>query len=240
MLFISYARTDYYFAESLAFQLMHRGLISWLDAKDLEPGADWSEQLDAALDAAQCLLLVVSPDSLASRNVRKEWQRAQQQGKRIIAVLFRKQRLPEELGGAEVVDFRGAFTPALAELIARLSSAPAPEDVQRSHRQWMPRLWPPWVTGLAAVFAVFFAVSMRLFLGGDDWGPYLSMVNSSVAPLFDSVHPHLNPTYVAVPLSVLTFASYVKFTLLDFVFRRMGMTRLALTLVFMLCSMGIV
>jgi hypothetical protein len=39
--FISYSRKDYYFAESLAFNFVKRGIDAWLEAKDLVPGADW-------------------------------------------------------------------------------------------------------------------------------------------------------------------------------------------------------
>ena len=41
--FISYSRKGFYFAESLAFHLQHSSVLVWLDAKDLEPGADWDE-----------------------------------------------------------------------------------------------------------------------------------------------------------------------------------------------------
>lgn len=238
MIFISYSRSDYYFAESLAFQLMQHGLSPWLDAKDLAPGAEWAAQVDAALQAARCLVLVVSATSLNSDNVRNEWQQAQQQGTRIIAVLFRKRRLPAELQGVETVDFRGSFTPALEELIARLISAQTGENRERSHLQWVPRLLPPWVTVITGVFAFFFASVVGPFLVQDYWSAYLSMVNSTIVSSFDNPSPNLR--YITAPVSVLAFAAYIRFALLDFVFRRMGMTRLALTLLYIASTAGIV
>jgi hypothetical protein len=238
MIFISYSRRDYYFAESLAFQLMQRGLRPWLDAKDLAPGADWAAQVDTALQAARCLILVVSSTSLDSKNVRDEWRRAKEQGTRIIAVLFRKRRLPPELHGVEVVDFRGSFTPALEELSARLASAPTGEPRHRSHRPWSPRLLPPWVTGITGVFAFFLASVAGPFLVQNYWSAYLSMVHSIIVS--SQTNPLRNPTYITAPVSVLAFAAFIKFTLLDFVFRRMGMTRLALTFLYLVATAGLV
>ena len=119
-LFISYSRKDYYFAESLAFHLLRRGVPAWLDVKDLSPGGFWESDLEAALDAAACVVLVASPESVKSPNVRKEWERAKEQGKRIVVVVRRGARLAEELGNCEVVDFRGAFMPALGRFVERV------------------------------------------------------------------------------------------------------------------------
>jgi len=93
---------------------------AFLDVKDLEAGSDWEERLDAAIDDATALVLVASPDSLGSRNVRREWRRARDQGGRIVVAGFRGRRWTAELDGLEVVDFRGRFGPALRELAARL------------------------------------------------------------------------------------------------------------------------
>jgi len=67
--FISYSRKDYYFSESLTFSLIQRDVAAWLDVKDLQPGVDWEERLQSAIDNASHLVLVASPDSLRSPNV---------------------------------------------------------------------------------------------------------------------------------------------------------------------------
>src|SRR5215510_3282208 len=50
--FIRYSRKDYYFAESLTFSLIQRDVAAWLDVKDLQPGVDWEERLQSAIDNA--------------------------------------------------------------------------------------------------------------------------------------------------------------------------------------------
>ena len=152
--FISYSRRDYYFAESLALELMQQGVTVWLDVKDLEPGALWEHDLEDALDRASGVVLVASPDSMRTMNVRKEWERARGRGTRIVIACFRRTRLPAELTDCDVVDFRGAFRPALRELVACLS--PAPPGTPRGARRRLhsgPRL-PLSILALVLALAV--------------------------------------------------------------------------------------
>ena len=74
VVFISYSRKDFYFAESLAFHLDREGIPTWLDANHLAPGGDWAAEIDRALDEAQALVLVLTSDSMRSEYVRREWQ----------------------------------------------------------------------------------------------------------------------------------------------------------------------
>ena len=119
--FISYSRRDYYFAESLALHLMRRGVPVWFDVKDLDPGGLWEQDLDAALDRASAVVLVLSPDSMKTVNVRKEWMRARERGTRIVVAYFRGAKLPPELADCEIVDFRAGFTSPLNDLVSLLS-----------------------------------------------------------------------------------------------------------------------
>lgn len=124
--FISYSRRDYYFAESLAFHLSSCSLQPWLDTKDLTPGAQWPQQLNAAIDECDAFLLVASPSALASEYVTTEWQRARAAGKRIVLLgWYRRVELPQALQDCEWVDFRGRFGSALRRLVIALASGNA-------------------------------------------------------------------------------------------------------------------
>ena len=99
------------------------GIPAWLDATHLTPGADWAQSIEAALAGAGCVILVVSPDSVRSTQVRAEWQRARRHGQRIILALFRPAAIPDELSNAVVVDFRGRFKRGVNRLIDVVSNA---------------------------------------------------------------------------------------------------------------------
>ena len=208
-LFISYSRKDYYFAESLAFHLLRRGIQAWLDVKDLTPGGFWERDLEAALDAAGCFVLVASPESVKSPHVRKEWERARSQGKRIVIVLRRGVRLPQELTDCEVVDFRGAFAPALRKLISQL------EGNERGCAR-RPRFWklPPWILALAITLAIPIVAYFTLA----NWSS-----SSEDSAAFEAL------TRLSLPVFALLLLWFLGFS---FTRRRMGMTHILVCFAF--------
>ena len=212
--FISYSRKDFYFAESLAFHLERSSVPVWLDAKDLEPGADWQEQLEISLDQASCVIVVISGDSAIRPAVRIEWERARQKNKRIIVALFgvamfRKTTVPAELAACEVVDFRSSFAGALRLLIQKLAAAPAND---RAIRSWLPV--PPWI------ITVTLTLLIPLLC-------YFWLANWSSS---DSSSPGENLViWIMLPFFV---AAFFWFLCIAFLRRRMGMTHLAASFAF--------
>ena len=213
LVFISYSRKDFYFAESLAFHLTKRGIANWLDANHLTPGSDWAADIDRALDQAGTVIVVLTPDSLRSKYVRGEWQRALQQGDRILFAQFRSCVPPAELRDAEMIDFRGRFRLALERLIARIK-ADRVAQVDRNRRSFGV---PPWVL----VFTItLFLISIVPFAILGDWNTG-ELVREPV--WFQVLCWIFAPFFFGFLLWHLAIA---------FLRRRMGMTRLALTISF--------
>src|SRR4051812_31175691 len=82
-IFLSYARSDgEEFAEHLREKLRSRApdIEVKQDRLLLEGGVGWWNQLTAAIDSVDFLLLVMTPSSMTSEMVRKEWRYARQQG----------------------------------------------------------------------------------------------------------------------------------------------------------------
>jgi WD40 repeat protein len=86
--FISYARSD---GEEFARWLRERlereepAITLWQDRTDMEPTA-WWRQITEALDRVKFMILVLTPASVRSPVVRKEWQYARQQGVCVVPV----------------------------------------------------------------------------------------------------------------------------------------------------------
>ena len=237
MIFISYSRKDYYFAESLTFQLIKHGVEVWLDSKDLEPSTAWSEVIEAAIDAASCLILVVSPDSLKSAIVRREWQRARSQGKRIIAVLFRKKTTPPELESAEVIDFQRSFEPALKQLVFHLASGPSSSNLTlNSYQPGLALRLPPAVASILSLLACAFLIPLLiLLLSPDVYKEGLITIRSIGITKLIVAGVRFDPSVLTVfvkTMFLLLAVLYVRIAFLDFLLRRMSMTRLALFLAF--------
>jgi hypothetical protein len=75
--FVSYSRRDKAFVEGILLPaLTGRGKDVWIDLEDIPPAADWREQVLGGVAAANALIFVLSPDSLASRVCGEELERA--------------------------------------------------------------------------------------------------------------------------------------------------------------------
>ena len=87
--FISYARRDgAEFAAGLRDRLAEDGHSVWQDLILLRGGVDWWSQIEAAMRSAalQHFVLIVTPGSLASPEVRREIRLARQEGKTVLPV----------------------------------------------------------------------------------------------------------------------------------------------------------
>jgi hypothetical protein len=74
--FLSYSRSQYYFAESLALRLQTGGLAIWFDVQQLEPGSDWQRDIADGLAGSESVLLLASRAALASPYVARDWRSA--------------------------------------------------------------------------------------------------------------------------------------------------------------------
>src|SRR5215469_10554678 len=95
--FVSYSRSQFYFAESLVVALGRQGIPTWFDNRNLIPGSHWSEALQMSLNRSSHFVLVASRESLSSDYVTQEWRAAMAQRKRIIIVYFEAVELPRDL-----------------------------------------------------------------------------------------------------------------------------------------------
>lgn len=126
--FISYARDDVNFATRIANHLIRERIDVWLDVYRLEPGRSWARQIGAALDACDVLLMVLSPESVASSNVEDEWNYCLDQGKVVVTIRHKPCRAPYRLSKLQYIDFADSvYEFALARLVATLRTQLSPE-----------------------------------------------------------------------------------------------------------------
>ena len=87
--FISYARRDGgAFAEELVDALDVAGFDAFLDRNDIAAGEDWEKRLEGLLAAADTVVFVMTPGSVASQQCAWEIKTAEGLGKRIIPVVL--------------------------------------------------------------------------------------------------------------------------------------------------------
>jgi hypothetical protein len=126
-LFISYSRAQTPFVDRLADQLEDRGYSLWLDYQSLVPAKPWLQQIESWIDAAEVVLLIVSKESIASKNVEPEWKRAVARNKRVILLIFEAVPLPEDLQSCEWIDVRHNYPRALQQLVKQIDKSSPPQ-----------------------------------------------------------------------------------------------------------------
>ncbi|HEX2618562.1 MAG TPA: TIR domain-containing protein [Phototrophicaceae bacterium] len=103
--FISYSRDDEKFVKRLAALLVKQGINIWLDLEAISGGSNWSTSIQQGLKACSLMLLVLSPESMASSNVQDEWQYFMDQKKSIIPIRLKPTELHFQLQRIQYVDF---------------------------------------------------------------------------------------------------------------------------------------
>jgi WD40 repeat protein len=88
--FVSYSRRDISFASQLHVFLAGRGKDVWIDAEDIPASSPWRAEIAAAIDAADNVVFVVSPDSVRSEECTRELEYAEAHGKRIVPIVCRE------------------------------------------------------------------------------------------------------------------------------------------------------
>jgi predicted ATPase len=121
-IFISYAHADSPFVDRLEADLRTQGFDPWVDRQRLAGGQRWRRELQDAVERAQVLLIVLSPDAVASENVQIEYDYVLELGKVVIPIYYRQCDVPMELRAIQWIDFRQSYEQGLTALLQALHS----------------------------------------------------------------------------------------------------------------------
>ena len=105
--FISYSRADNSFALELARELRASGFNIWLDQLDIPTGCRWDDEVEKALMQCDIFLVILTPHSIGSNNVKDEIGYAIDSNKRILPVLLENAAVPFRLRRFQYVNFTG-------------------------------------------------------------------------------------------------------------------------------------
>ena len=122
--FISYARRDgEAYARELRGRLDAEGVPLWRDREGMEGGRDWWQQITAAIDEVEFLVLVMTPAAAASPLVRREWRYARQKGVSVYPVVadagFDFAALPRWMRSVHFYDLAREWTKFVNDLQTR-------------------------------------------------------------------------------------------------------------------------
>jgi hypothetical protein len=124
-IFTSYSRRDTATVDTIVGEMTQAGISIWLDRADIQAGNTWRVQIVQAIDTCAAFVLMLSPNSAASDNVRREIDLSQDSGRTIFAVMLEPVKLPAEiryqLAGLQFIDVKMVgFDKAVSQLIETL------------------------------------------------------------------------------------------------------------------------
>ena len=120
-IFVSHSNRDTEFARQLAQALNGAGISVWLDVADIPQGMKWSTAIQQGLNECEAMIVIISPDSMASVNVEDEWQYYLDKKKKVFPVRWKPADVHFQLSRIQYIDFHekefaGAFDRLSAEL----------------------------------------------------------------------------------------------------------------------------
>jgi len=120
--FISYSRVDTDFVINLTKDLRLAGANIWLDQIDIGVGERWDNSVQNALLNCSSLLVIYSPDSVASENVLDEVYYILGEKRKVIPILYKKCEIPFRLKRLQYIDFTQDYSQGIQKLLALMSS----------------------------------------------------------------------------------------------------------------------
>jgi len=133
--FLSYSRKDIDFARKLAGDLEKAGYDVWWDITDLRGGDDWVRTIPAAIADSKYMVVVLTPNSIESEWVRKEYTQALSLRKKIIPIMLVPCSVPFALNTINFVNFAaGEYEENFKNLLSPLGFSGKAPDVTPYNR----------------------------------------------------------------------------------------------------------
>jgi formylglycine-generating enzyme required for sulfatase activity len=208
--FISYSRKDLSFVSQLAMDLKNAGFDVWYDVSGLRGGSQWRSEIEKALKRSQFVLVVLSPDSIDSEWVDREFLFASNLRRRIIPLMYRFCELPLSYVNLNYIDVQGEnYRQNFEKLLEAL-------DVEAEKETLTLDLTPPARLTKQSIFLVGggtitlgVLVSLYLILNQGAAGPTPTEIGSAASepaaleitplPSLAETEPGLKPTETLAP-----------------------------------------
>ena len=121
-IFISHASSNLQDAIGIKKHLLDLGFTVWMAAEDIQPGVNYAEEITKSISKADAVIVLLSPESIASPHVKREVNLTIDGQKFLIPVLLGVQKdfvstLPEDwkywLTVVQIINFKDGITTAM-------------------------------------------------------------------------------------------------------------------------------
>ena len=126
-IFLSYSRRDSQFVDALRSRLESNGIQVWVDRTDIQGGSQWRSEIVKAIEGADSIIVILSPNSIQSDNVRKELDIAESHKSKIIPVEIGRVTIPPDfeyqLAGLQRIEMGNNFDAGFSQLLNALQKS---------------------------------------------------------------------------------------------------------------------
>jgi hypothetical protein len=213
-IFISYSRKDIDFIRRLAGDLEKAGYDVWWDLTDLRGGDDWPRVIPSAIESSQFVIVVLSPNSVISDWVEKEYMQAISLRKKIIPIMLTQSRVPFALNTINYIDFtNNDYDASLNKLLSALEYSGSLSSAPRSPLAVALRTVQTYALPIAIAILVILAIVAVRFLSPPAAVPTPTQQSTpsalpsgtpSVIPITETVTPTVSPTVSVTHTPTLT------------------------------------
>lgn len=193
--FISYSRKDISFIETLVTDLKNTGLEVWYDVSHIAGGARWRSEIENALRNSQYVIVVLSPDSIVSEWVEREFLFSSNLRKKIIPVMYRACEIPLNYVDLNYIDMQGDhYGRNFHKLLKALQVDSTTSTLPVSPARTSSSKWKPQYLAVAGGAAVLTAVLVGSFL-------MRNLLAPEAAPTAQATSPTLSAEETQVPVT---------------------------------------
>ncbi len=125
--FISYSSKDRAIANTIGDSLKNRGHNIWIDQKKIKVGDQWDTSIAKAITSSEVFILLLSPYSVQSSIVKKEYNLAEESNKLIIPVIIKALVIPDDwkfnLSRTQILFYEGNQNITIEKLLTALSDS---------------------------------------------------------------------------------------------------------------------
>lgn len=119
--FLSYSRKDQVFALKLAEDLKKNHIKIWFDQLDISSGSLWDIEIENALKKCDILIVIISSNSVKSKNVLDEISYALEENKRIIPIKISDCEIPFRIRRLQHIDFSKDYNKGFENLLSNFN-----------------------------------------------------------------------------------------------------------------------
>jgi hypothetical protein len=146
LIYLAYTKEDAVFVIRLAEDLAATGIDLWVDVNEIGATADWSAAQQAAIEASEGVIVVVSPEAVTREHMRREIDQAARSQKPLYLAVARRSPWQVWFEGLPFADFTGDYDSGLNDLLINLmggqSRPPRPPSEEARPKPKAPRSQP--------------------------------------------------------------------------------------------------